>query len=343
MAAMREDTVNVAVVGCGLFGEVHAATYANMPEAALVAVCDIDPDRADPFARRFQCRPCRSVEEIANDDAIEAVSVVTPDFDHLGPCIELARAGKHLLIEKPLATSVADAEAIALAVDQAGVTAMVDFHNRYHPAILAARARLDRGEMGLPQAMFARLSDRIEVATEWLSWAGRSGPEWFLGPHLVDLACWLFGSLPRRIFADARKDVLAARGLDCFDTVQMHLSFAAGFATLECSWIVPNAWPSVADFYVSLQATDARADLDMSNLGTAVVDDGRYDRPFLLGHTPAGPDDFGFMSYPIRDFVRCVQSGEPAPIPLDDGLENVRVIAAAMESVRTGRAVEMAV
>jgi len=343
MASMSEDTVNVAVVGCGLFGEVHAATYANTPEANLVAVCDVDRHRAEQFAERFDCRAVDDVARIVEADDIEAVSVVTPDFDHRGPCVALAGAGKHLLIEKPLATSVSDAEAIALAVDQAGVTAMVDFHNRYHPAILAARARLDRGEMGRPQAMFARLSDRIEVATEWLAWAGRSGPEWFLGPHLVDLACWLFGGLPRRVFADARKDVLAARGLDCFDTVQMHLSFEAGLATLECSWIVPNAWPSVADFYVSLQATDARADMDMSNLGTAIVDDGRYDRPFLLGHTPAGPEDFGFMSQPIREFVRCVQSGEEAPIPMDDGLENVRILAAALESVRTGKAVDMTV
>jgi len=338
---MSDNKVNVAVVGCGLFGEVHAATYSSCPDANLVAVCDVDAARARQFAERFGCRASASLKDIAADDGIDAVSIVTPDFEHRNVCIELAKAGKHLLIEKPLATSVADAEAIALAVDQAGVTAMVDFHNRYHPAILAARSRLDRGELGKPQSMYARLSDRIEVATEWLNWAGKSGPQWFLAPHLVDLACWLFDKLPVRVFADARKEVLAARGLDCFDTVQMHLSFDDGFATLESSWIVPNAWPSVADFYVSLQATDARADLDMSNQGAAIVDDGRYDRPFLFGHTPAGPDDFGFMSHPIRDFVRCVQSGEPAPIPLDDGLENVRIIAAAMESVRTGRAVEL--
>jgi predicted dehydrogenase len=195
--------------------------------------------------------------------------------------------------------------------------------------------------MGKPQVMYARLSDRIEVPTEWLSWAGRSGPQWFLGPHLVDLACWLFGKRPRRIFADARKDVLAARGIDCYDSLQMHLSFDDGLATLETSWIVPNAWPCVADFYLCLQATDARADIDMSNQGATIVDDGRYDRPLLFGHTPAGRDDFGFMSYPIRDFIRAVQSGLPAPCPLDDGLDNVRLIAAALESVQTGMVVEL--
>jgi predicted dehydrogenase len=338
---MPENKVNVALVGCGLFGEVHAATLANFDEANLVAVCDSNLERAEDFAERFGCRACASVAEIADDEDIEAVSVVTPDCDHKDVCIELARAGKHLLIEKPLATSVEDAEAVALAVDEAGVTAMVDFHNRYHPAVLAIKGRLDRGEMGRPQVMYARLSDRIEVPTEWLGWAGRSGPQWFLGPHLVDLACWLFGKRPRRIFADARKDVLAARGIDCYDSLQMHLSFDDGLATLETSWIVPNAWPCVADFYLSLQATDARADIDMSNQGATIVDDGRYDRPFLFGHTPAGRDDFGFMSYPIRDFVRAVQSGEPAPIPFDDGLDNVRLIAAALESIQTGKVVDV--
>ncbi len=338
---MPENKVNVAVVGCGIFGEVHAATYAGFEDANLVAVCDVDAERAADFAERFDCRACTSVAEIAADEAIEAVSVVTPDCDHREVCVELARSGKHMLIEKPLATSVEDADAIALAVDETGVTAMIDFHNRYHPAILVAKARLDRGEMGKPQVMYARLSDRIEVATEWLSWAGRSGPEWFLGSHLVDVARVLFGKQPRRVFADARKDVLAARGIDCYDSVQMHLSYDDGMATLETSWIIPNAWPMVCDFYVSLQTTEARADIDMSNQGATIVDDGRYDRPFLFGHTPMGRADFGFMSYPIRDFVRAVQSGQPAPCTIDDGLDNVRIIAAAMESIQTGQVVEL--
>ena len=220
--------------------------------------------------------------------------------------------------------------------------AMVDFHNRWHPALRAFKEPLGRGEIGRLQMMFARLSDRIEVAADWFKWSARSGPEWFLGSHLTDVACWMFGQRPARVFAEGRKDVLAGRGIDCYDSMQMHLSFPAGFATLETSWILPNTWPMICDFYVSLQTTDTRADIDMGQQGVTMAGRQRFDRPFLYGKTPIGPgEEFGFIPMSIRDFVRAVQAGGPSPAPVDEGLANVRIIAAAVESARTGKVVEL--
>ena len=338
---MAEGPLNVALVGCGIFGEVHASTYADFDGSRLLAVCDIDEDRAKAFADKFGGRACTSVDEIAADPDIQAVSVATPDFAHREVCLALLRAGKHLLVEKPLATNVADAQAIVDAADEAGVTAMVDFHNRYNPAFTPVKQRLVAGELGDPLMMFGRLSDRIEVAAEWFTWSGQTGPEWFLGSHLTDLACWLFDQLPVRVFAEGRKDVLAARGIDCYDSMHIHLSFPKGFATLETSWILPNTWPMVCDFYVSLQTAAARADVDLSQQGTTIADAKEYARPFLYGKTPVGVEEFGFMSFPIREFVRAVRAGAASPVPLARGLENVKILAAALESVETRKAVEL--
>jgi len=227
--AMASTVVNTAVVGCGIFGEVHAATYAEFAQSRLVAVCDQDAGRARRMADRFGCRFYTRAEDLAADAEVQAVSVVTPDFAHRDVCVALAQAGKHLLVEKPLATSVADARAIVAAVRAAGVIGMVDFHNRFHPALLAVKERLDRGEIGSPQMLYARLSDRMEVATQWFSWSGKSGPEWFLGSHLVDVAAGSFGAAPVRVYAEGRKDVLAGQGIDCYDAMQIHLSFPRGF------------------------------------------------------------------------------------------------------------------
>lgn len=336
------DTLNVALVGCGIFGEVHAETYARLAETKLQAVCDLDAKRAKRFAERFGCRWCTSVDDIASDAGIQAVSVATPDFAHRDVCIALAEAGKHLLVEKPLATSVEDAEEIAEAVRRAGVLAMIDFHNRYHPAFASIKTRLDGGDIGRLQMMFARLSDRIEVATEWFSWSGQSGPEWFLGSHLADLACWLFDEDPLRVFAEGRKDVLAGRGIDCYDSMHIHLTFPKGFATLETSWILPDTWPMICDFYASIQTTETRADVDMGHQGVTLADQGRYDRLLLYGRTPVGAFEFGFFALPIRDFVAAVMSGaRSAPVPLDDGVKNVRILAAAVESARSGQIVPL--
>jgi predicted dehydrogenase len=338
---MAGESLNVALVGCGIFGEIHASTYAAFEQSNLVAVCDIDEAKAKAFAERFGGRACTSVAEIAADGDIQAVSVATPDFAHRDACLAVLEAGKHLLVEKPLATDIADARAIVDAAHAAGVVAMIDFHNRYNPAFAAIRDRLDKGELGRPQMLFARLSDRIEVATEWFPWSARTGPEWFLGAHAADLACWLFGEDPVRVFAEGRKDVLAARGIDCYDAMHIHLSFPAGFATIENSWILPNTWPMVCDFFVSLQTTETRADVDLSHQGVTLAEPTEYARPFLYGKTPVGVEDFGFMSFPIRDFVRAVLAGAPSPVPLAAGLKNVQILAAAVQSAETGQVVDL--
>ena len=333
-------TLNVGVVGCGIFGEVVADSFAGYHKCRLAAVCDLDEKRAKKLAAKHGCKHTTSVADITADARIEAVAVATPDFAHRDVCVALAEAGKHVFVEKPLATSVPDAEAIVAAVRKAGVTCMVDFHNRYNPAITAIKDRLASGRIGSPQAIFIRLSDRLEVATKWFAWAGRSGPEWFLGSHIADLACWLFDDYPTRIFADGRKDVLAARGIDCYDTVQIHLSFPRGMATLETSWIMPDSWPMICDFSVSVQATGGRADANLTSHGVAVAAD-RMEYPMILSRAAVGRQDFGFFKLPVRAFVDAVLDGRPSPIDAAEGLKNVKIIAAALRSIESGKVVEM--
>ncbi len=334
--------LNVAAVGCGIFGEVVIDALGRYEKCKLVSVCDLDEKRAKQIATKYNCEHTLNVSDLAADKRIDAVAVSTPDFAHRDICIELAKAGKHLFVQKPLATSVTDAEAIVAAVSEAGVTCMVDFHNRYSPAVRSVKDRLTSGQIGSAQAMFIRLSDRIEVATKWFDWAGKSGPEWFLGSHIADLACWLFESDPVRVFADGRKDVLVGKGIDCYDSVQIHLSFPQGMATLETSWILPDSWPMVCDFSVSVQATNGRAEVACTSHGVTIASKDRIEYPGILGKTIVGDDEFGFFSLPVRDFVRAVLAGEPSPIDVTEGLKNVKIIAAALESIETGEAVALA-
>ena len=335
------ETLKVAVVGCGLFGHVDADSFANYHRSKLVSVCDIDEGRAKKLAEEFGCDHTTSVDDIAADDRIVAVAVATPDFAHREICVKLAEAGKHLFVEKPLTTSVPDAEAIVAAVRRSGVKCMVDFHNRYNPPVAAIKDKLTSGRIGSPQALFVRLSDRLEVACKWFGWAGRSGPEWFLGSHIVDVACWMFDEDPIRVFADGRKDVLAGRGIDCYDTVQIHLSFPSGMATLETSWILPDSWPMVCDFSVSLQATGGRADATLTSHGVMVADPERVEYPSVLGKTPIAGEDFGFFRLPVCDFVKAILADDPVPIDVAEGLKNVKIIAAALQSVETKKVVEL--
>ena len=117
-------------------------------------------------------------------------------------------AGKHVLVEKPLATSVADALLMVAAAKEARVHLMVDFHARWHPLFMSARGYVERGELGAPVIAYARLSDTIYVPTEMLPWSGDSGPEWFLFPHTMDIVRWLFE--PRARLRCTRKAIGAS-------------------------------------------------------------------------------------------------------------------------------------
>jgi hypothetical protein len=119
------------------------------------------------------------------------------------------------------------------------------------------------------------------VATEWLAWAGKSGPEWFLLPHTVDLARWLLGQEVRRVFATGRKQVLASRGIDAYDMVQAQLVMEDGVATLESSWILPSGWRAVIQMEVDIQGTEGKLEIVCDQEGLQLTRE-RLDTPFFL-------------------------------------------------------------
>ena len=124
-----------------------------------MAVCDLDESRA----HRLPLRPtARSAGPptwcVLDDPSVHAVSVATPDHEHRAVAVAAA-AADGILVEKPLATTVDDAAAIVAAAEAAGVTLMVDFHNRLNPPMVAARQAIERGEIGAPTYVYARLSN----------------------------------------------------------------------------------------------------------------------------------------------------------------------------------------
>lgn len=122
--------VGFGVIGLGTFGKNHVAAYAAHPLAELIAVCDIKRELAEETAERYRVKHYADYREMLEDPDVQAVSVATPDFLHKEPVMACAEKTKHVLCEKPLATTVKDAEEMVNAVAKAGVKLMLDFHNR---------------------------------------------------------------------------------------------------------------------------------------------------------------------------------------------------------------------
>lgn len=321
--------LKAAVIGSGIYGEVHARAYHEDPRTELVCVWSRTEEHARRLAEKYQCGFATTLDSIVEDREISLLSVATPDYAHTEPAVRLLEAGKHVLVEKPMATSVADCLRIIEAQRKGGGKAMVNFHNRWHPPIVEAKRRVDSGELGKPMAARLVLSDRIEVATRWLSWAGRSGPEWFLLPHTVDLVVWfLGGEMPVRVFAAGQKGLLASMGIDALDVVQAQLEFEHATATLESSWVLPSAWRSIIEFSITVLGARGRLEIACDAEGVSVTTD-RHATPLILdSFTERGP---------IAHFVDCVQRDVP-PVPgLEDGLKVTTIIEGIVSSMRQGR------
>jgi predicted dehydrogenase len=334
--------VRFGVIGTGLWGEVHAEIYSSHPHAELVAVCDSNRGRAQQVGSRYGARRVYTdFRELAADREIDAVAVVTPDFAHREPIEAAARAGKHVITEKPLATTLEDAEAVAEAVRSAGVRLMVDFHTRWNPPIVIARRDIEEGAIGAVVSAYFRLNDTVSVPTEMLSWAAKSSILWFLGSHTVDTLRYLFQDEVEKVYSVSRTVVLKERGIEAPDLYQTILHFRSGIvATIENHWIIPNTHPSVNDIKVNILGSKGMFNMDLTNnqMIERYLEDGS-DHPDCLVKPLVRHRHVGFAYESIRDFVDCLATGRELQVGLEDGLKETRVILAIMESAETSRVV----
>jgi predicted dehydrogenase len=322
--------LGAAVIGVGIYGRCHVRAYRNHPDTELVAIWSRTEARARAVADEAGCDWATDLDRIAGDPRVRLVSVATPDFAHTIPTLKMLEAGKHVLLEKPMAYSVAECRQMIGAARESGVQLMVNFHNRYYPSIASAQQMIVAGRIGKPVLAFLRLSDRIEVATRWLTWAGHSGPEWFLMPHTVDLVRFLMGQEVRRVSAIGRKGVLAARGLDCYDSVQAQLALDDGVATVESSWILPERWRNVIRMDIDIQGTEGMLELTADHEGMTLTTGKGLETPFFLDPTTT-------EWLPIKAFIESVRDDLPVPVPGEEGLACTAVLEAVARSLRTGQ------
>jgi predicted dehydrogenase len=336
--------IKFGIVGSGLWGQTHAEAYNAHPMAELTAVCDVIEEKAKSFADAFGVEKVyNSAADLVRNADIDAVAIVTPDFAHCGPIVQAAEAGKHIIVEKPLATNRKDIRTIVKAVGDAGIKFMVDFHTRWSPPIFLARKDIREGKLGRVLSAYFRLNDTVMVPTEMLSWAAKSSVLWFLGSHTVDTLRFLLQDEVKRVYCVSRSGHLKGMGVDVADLYQSILEFESGaVATIENSWIIPNSCPKVNDIKVNITGTKGMFNMDLTN-NQAVE---RYlesssDHPDFLVKTRIQEKPVGFAYESIRSFVDALANDKPVLSNLEDGIKVSQVIFALFESAESGRPVDV--
>jgi len=193
--------LRTGLIGCGKVGHLHAVALASLRESQFVAVCGRTPEKARTFAEKYGVKAYTDVSEMVAAEKLDAVCICTPHPEHAGPTIAAARAGVHVLVEKPLASSLADCDAMLAAAKAGGAMVGMVCQRRFYPPCQRIRAAIDAGKVERPAlgttVMFGWRDEAYYRSDPWRgSWKGEGGGVLVnQSPHQLDLLLWYFGEV----------------------------------------------------------------------------------------------------------------------------------------------------
>lgn len=321
-----------AVIGAGIMGKRWSNGLAKHHRTQLVAVCDLDPERARQSVEPFGASAYEDYQEMFDKESLDFVYIATPDFAHREPVVAAAESGVNILVEKPLATNVDDAIAMLEAVNKAGVKAEVNFSNRWNPPFAAAKRVLDSGEIGEVVSVNTRLNCSILTPTKRLPWAAQSTVAWFLHTHTIDLATWMIGKRAVSVYATGVKKKLVSVGVDTYDAIHAVVRYEDGTEGIfESAWILPEGAPFPVDFKYQVMCTEGVLYMDthyqMIHKLTAV----RCIHERTLEWSRAR----------LEAYLDMLEQDLPPAASVADGVENTKILVSLHRSLETGAVEEI--
>ncbi|MGC4936521.1 Gfo/Idh/MocA family protein [Kribbella sp. DT2] len=340
------DQLRIGIVGAGIMGRANALSLSAVGEVEVTACTSRSAEAAgrlaDEIQERGAPRPAihADLDALLQDDQVDAVVLTTPDHLHGEMMVRAADAGKHILVEKPLTTSVAEADAAVAAVRRNNVVAMCLFNHRWVPAYAQAHDLL--ADLGEPAVAYARKDDTIFVPTEMLSWADRTTCAWFLSSHDIDLVSWLLRDQVSRVYATARWGKLRSLGIDTPDAIQIQAEYSRGaVATFESAWIYPNTFPTMVDSYVSVVAENGVVQLDRQKESVVVAREDGYSYPRNMLQRVMHGIPAGAYADAIAHWITCCRTGAQPLITIESSRNVTAVLEAAHTSIATRQPVDV--
>lgn len=332
------EPVKIGLVGCGLIARrEHLPAYAASPDAIVTAVASGHRENAEAVAKEFDAGHVHhDWESLVVDPEVEAVDICTPNALHAPIAIAAARAGKHVLVEKPMAVSVADADAMIAAADEAHVTLMVAHNLRFLNIFEAVKQVLDDGVIGSPLAARGCFGHGGPDET----WAGGIGPEWFFDPdqagggalidmgvHIIDTLRWLLG---RRVEAVVAMTTRARKPTAFDDNAFALLRFEGPLiASVQTSWTArpfpdyelvihgERGFVAVGKSERTLVQVMVQGDEGPVEVAVEIPAESRYRNPYV-------------------HFARVVRGLEPPIVDGREGRDTLAVALAAYQSAASG-------
>jgi len=334
-AGKHMDRVNIGLVGCGAFGESHLQAFRAAPSARVAAVFDVNAERARRIAAEFEIpRVCESLEQICSLPELDAIDVVTPEQTHLEPVCTALAAGKHVFVEKPLATDLSQCSAMIEAACSAGRFLMVGHILRFETKYAMLHDEISSGRLGAAVSMHARRNRPKSL----LPLYGRTHPALENSIHDVDLMLWYVGQPVRRVRGYSRH----ATGRKYPETFWGIIEFEGGtIGVAETIWMLPDAGVFLDDAFQFIGARGV-ANIQLHPGSYAVLRESGYQLPDISYDPRVGGAARGALRDELAYFCECVLLNRPPQvITAAEARRAVRVVLALIESADAGRDVEI--
>lgn len=323
-------TLRVGILGAGQVAARHAEAYAQLDDVQVAVVADVDPARAEALARPLGAQAVTEWKRVL-DKPLDAVSICLPHHLHLEPAVAAAERGWHILLEKPIANTLAEADAIVNAARRGGVRLMISFVHRFREEWQTARAIIARGELGQPTMALDNLlsqGGRHVPAWVWRKAEAGGGVLMYGGIHAVDRVRWLLGSEVTHVYAQART---YSQETDVEDGLTAILTFANGatatlFENSPGYRVTPRHW-----------ATEVFGTQGMLRVWTReFVEFSSETRAYRLNIER----DDNFLRQ-AQEFVSAIREDRDPSVTGEDGRAALAIALAVYQSAATGHVVQL--
>jgi predicted dehydrogenase len=335
--------INFAILGCGRIAKRHAdlLSTGQVTGARLVAVCDNNPQRAEAFSSRYRVPAFASLGHMLQGGGIDAVAVLTPSGMHAQHAIEVASHGRHIVVEKPMALTLADADAMNSAADQAAVRLFVVKQNRFNVPVLKAREAFERARfgklvLGTVRVRWCRDQAYYDQDAWRGTWAQDGGVISNQASHHVDMLSWFMGPA-ESVHARGERNLV---NIEAEDTAVATIRFRSG--ALGIVEATGATRPRDLEGSISILGSEGAVEIDgfamnhMRHWQFARAEPGDADVSERYSVNPPDVYGFGHRAY-YEHVVDCLDNGTSPLVDGHEGRITLELIAAIYESMASGR------
>ena len=311
--------LGVAVIGTGFWGKNHARVYKELESTELVAICDRDAARAKTAASQFGAKAYTNTSWLLKDADVEAVSVCTWSTSLAKEASKALRAGKHVLVEKPMATTAKQAERLVITARENGLHFTVGFLMRFIPGLRNIKDSVEIKSIG---ELVCATAKRV---SQWPERIGDVGVVKDTAIHDIDVIRFVFGKEPVSVYAQCGS--MKHRKFE--DYAMIMLSFADGkSAFIESNWLTPYKTRTL-----TVTGSDAIMRLDYITQELWIEAANQNVQPKFPWQEP--------LKAELQHFANCVVNKEKPIVTGEDGLKALRIAVAALESSAKHKAVKL--